>query len=234
MENKNRPIGIIGAMSAEVEGLISKLENHKSEVVGGIEFHTGRIFSKDVVIAQCGVGKVFAAMCCEAMIIKYSPRLIVNTGVGGAISSELSCADIVVATSLCQHDMDTTSLGEPRGIISGINKIFFDSDECASDILMAEAKRLGIPAKRGVIATGDLFVADSEKKNFIAQTFGASVCEMEGAAIAQAAYVSGVPFAVVRAISDGADGNSPLDFPTFLEIAVKSSESLTLALIEKY
>ena len=234
MENNNRPIGIIGAMTAEVEGLISKLEDHKSELIGGIEFHTGRIFSKDVVIAKCGVGKVFAAMCCEAMIIRYNPRLIVNTGVGGAISPELSCADIVVATSLCQHDMDTTPLGEPRGIISGIDKIYFEADEASANLLIAEAKRLGIPAKRGVIATGDVFVADAEKKKFISDAFGASVCEMEGAAIAQAAYVSKIPFAVVRAISDGADGNSPLDFPTFLSIAVKSSESLTLALIEKY
>ena len=229
-----RPIGIIGAINDEVSGLISRLANHKSEVVGGIEFHTGTIFSKEVVIAQCGVGKVFAAMCAEAMIIKYNPRLLVNTGVGGAIAEGLSYADIVVADRLVQHDMDTSPLGDPRGMISGINKIYFETDERAADILMDAAESLGIPAKRKTIASGDVFVADGELKAKIAKDFSAAVCEMEGAAVAQVAYVNGVPFAVVRAISDSADGNSPMDFPTFLKIAVKSSESLTLLLIEKY
>ena len=230
----DRPIGIIGAMSDEVAGLISRLENHKSEIVCGIEFHTGTMYSKSVVIAQCGVGKVFAAMCASAMIVRYRPRLIVNTGVGGAIAGGLSCADIVVADKLVQYDMDTSPLGDPVGMISGINKIFFEADQAAADLIMTEAERLGLPAKRATIATGDKFVADSELKKKISDGFGASVCEMEGGAIAQAAYVAKTPFAVIRASSDSADGNSPMDFPTFLKIAVKSSESLTLALIEKY
>ena len=234
MEIYMGPIGIIGAMSDEVSGLISRLQNHKCEKVGGIEFHTGTMFSKNVVIAQCGVGKVFAAMCAEAMIIKYNPSLLVNTGVGGAIAEGLSCADIVVADKLVQHDMDTSPLGDPKGMISGINKIYFEADTRASDILLDAAANLGIPAKRKTIASGDVFVASGELKSKIASEFSAAVCEMEGAAIAQVAYVNSVPFAVVRAISDSADGNSPMDFPTFLKIAVKSSESLTLALVEKY
>lgn len=228
------PIGIIGAMSDEVDGLIARLDGHREESFGGIKFHTGTIFGKPVVIARCGVGKVFAAMCTTAMIIKYSPRLIVNTGVGGALSRELSCADIVVATRLVQHDMDTSPLGDPVGLISGINKVYFDADKRAAEVLMSAAEKLGIPAKRGVIASGDQFVASSAVKDRIVSAFGADVCEMEGAAVAQAAFVGGTPFAVVRAISDGADGNSPLDFPTFLSIAVKSSESLTLALIKEF
>lgn len=228
------PIGIIGAMNDEVDGLIARLDGHAEELVGGIKFHTGTIYGKPVVIARCGVGKVFAAICTTAMIIKYSPGLIVNTGVGGALSPELACADIVVATRLVQHDMDTSPLGDPVGLISGINKVYFDADERAADVLMRAAESLRIPAKRGVIASGDQFVADKESKNRIVSAFGADVCEMEGAAVAQAAYVNGTPFAVVRAISDGADGNSPLDFPTFLSVAVKSSESLTLALIKEF
>ena len=227
-------IGIIGAMTDEVREIISHLENETVETVSGIEFHTGNLFGKNVVIARCGVGKVFASMCATAMIIRYSPRLIINTGVGGALSSELSCADIVVATRLVQHDMDTAPLGDPVGMVSGINMVYFDADERAADVLMSAAKKLSLPAKRGVIASGDQFVASKETKDRIVSTFGADVCEMEGAAIAQAAYVSGTPFAVVRAISDGADGNSPMDFPTFLSIAVKSSESLTLAFVEAF
>ena len=229
-----RPIGIIGAMNDEVSGLISRLEGHETEKVGGIEFHTGSIYSKKVVIAQCGVGKVFAAMCAEAMIIRYSPSIIVNSGVGGAIAGDLKCADIVVADRLVQHDMDTSPLGDPRGMISGINKVYFDADERAADILMDAAAKLNISAKRATVASGDVFVASAQKKADIASSFSAAVCEMEGAAIAHVAFVNGTPFAVVRAISDSADGNSPMDFPTFLKIAVKSSESLTLAFIEKY
>ncbi len=228
------PIGIIGAMSDEVAGLISRLDNPSSELVAGIKFHTGTIFGKKVVVAQCGVGKVFAAICATAMIIRYSPRLIVNTGVGGALSHGLACADTVVAEKLVQYDMDTSPIGDPIGLISGINRIYFDADERASDILVSSAEKLGILVKRGIIATGDKFVADAQTKKYIVDNFSADVCEMEGGAIAHAAYVAGTPFAVVRAISDGADGNSPLDFPTFLAIAVKNSQALTLALIEKF
>ena len=229
-----KPIGIIGAMAEEVEGLIAKLDKHECECCAGIEFHTGELYSKPVVIAKCGIGKVFSSMCATAMIIKYSPRLIVNTGVGGALNSSLACADIVVANRLCQHDMDSSAVGDPLGLISGINKIFFDADERAINILYESAKELSIPAKVGIIASGDKFVADDTTRKYIIENFNADVCEMEGAALAQVAFVSGTPFAVVRAISDGANGDSPLDFPTFLKIAVKSSEALTLALVSKY
>jgi adenosylhomocysteine nucleosidase len=227
-------IGIIGAMDAEVRGIISKLDFHKTEKVGGIEFHTGNLFEKKVVIARCGVGKVFAALTAEAMIIKYSPDLIVNTGVAGGLDSSLATADIVAAEKLCQHDMDTSPLGDPKGFVSGIEKIFFDSDARALDILSSSGNELGITVKRGTVATGDVFVADDMTRQRIISDFGASACEMEGAAIAQAAYVNGVPFVVVRAISDGANGDSVMDFPTFLGVAAKKSEALTLSLIEKY
>lgn len=228
------PIGIIGAMGDEVAGLISRLEDPASEIIAGIKFYTGTIFGKKVVVAQCGVGKVFASMCATAMIIRYSPRLIVNTGVGGALSRELACADTVVAERLVQYDMDTSPIGDPIGLISGINKIYFDTDERASEVLYSCACELGIPVKRGTVATGDKFVADALTKRYIVDNFSADVCEMEGGAIAHACYVAGTPFAVVRAISDGADDNSVLDFPTFLAIAVKNSQALTLALIEKF
>ena len=229
-----RPIGIIGAMDPEVEGLIARLDNRAEEVVAGIKFHTGTIFSKPVVIARCGVGKVFASMCATAMIIRYQPILVVNTGVGGALSESLACADTVVATRLVQHDMDTSPLGDPVGLISGINRVFFDTDERASNIVVEAAESFGIPVRRGIVATGDRFVADSETRERLRTLFGADVCEMEGGAIAQAAFVSGTPFAVVRAISDSANGSSVLDYPAFLKIAAESSERLTLALIEKY
>lgn len=227
-------IGIIGAMSAEVEGLISMLEGDVSETVSGIEFHTGNLFGKRVTVAKCGIGKVFAAICTEAMIMKYSPSLIVNTGVGGALSGELKPTDTVIAVNACQHDMDTSALGDPKGLVSEINKIYFDADGRAVEILKSSAGELGIRAICGTVASGDRFVADREEKGRIASDFGAVACEMEGAAVAHCAYVNETPFALIRAISDSADGDANMDYSEFLPLAAKISTSLTLALIKAY
>ena len=232
--NMNDCIGVIGAMDAEVKDLISKLEGHSIKTLGGIEFHTGRLFSKNVVIARCGVGKVFAAMCAQAMIIGFSPRLIVNTGVAGALAEGLDTGDTVIASRLVQHDMDTSTLGDPKGLISGINKIYFDADERAVKILCEEAERLGIKTIAATVASGDVFVADKLSRERIKETFDASACEMEGASIAQVAFVNSTPFAVIRAISDNADGNSAMSFPTFLAAAAKTSQRLTEAIITLY
>ena len=228
------PIGIIGAMDDEVKGLIARLNGGSEKEILGIKFYTGTIFDKSVVIAKCGVGKVFAAMCATVMMLEYKPRIIVNTGVGGALASDLVCGDTVIATKLVQHDMDTSALGDEVGMISGINKVFFDADERARETLLSAAQRLGLGARLGVIASGDRFVCSRDDKSTIVKKFGADVCEMEGAAIAHAAYVGGTPFAVVRAISDGANEEAMLDFPTFLKMAVKNSEALTLEFIKEF
>ena len=227
-------IGIIGAMLPEVEAIIAALDNHECECVSGIDFHTGKIGAKTVAVAKCGIGKVFAAICAEIMILKYSPRLLVNTGVGGALAAGLSTGDIVIADSLCQHDMDTSPIGDPKGLVSGINVIYFESDKRASEILLSSAAELGLTARLGRIATGDKFIASSADKDRIIADFSADACEMEGCAIAQTAFVNNTPFAVVRAISDSADGEATMDYPTFLGIASRNSTNLTLSLIEKY
>ena len=227
-------IGIIGALDDEVREIISRLDGRKTETVGSIEFNTGRLYGKNVVVARCGVGKVFAAICAEAMIIKYSPRLIVNSGVGGALDKSLRPLDIVFADKLVQHDMDTSAIGDPIGLISCINRVYFETDERAREILTDVAKEQGINYLVGTIATGDKFISDKADKDRITELFGASACEMEGGAIAHTAFVNGVPFMVVRAISDSADGDACMDYPTFLPIATKVSTALTLALIEKY
>ena len=227
-------IGIIGAMEPEVFSLVEKLEDKKIDTVSGIDFYSGKIFDKKVVIARCGIGKVFAAICAEVMILNYSPSLLVNTGVGGALSLGLSTGDVVVADKLCQHDMDTSAIGDPKGLVSGINKIFFDADGRAVKILSDEAASLGLNCLVGIVASGDNFIASAEDKKRIVNDFNACACEMEGAAIAQVAFVNSVPFAVVRAISDSADGEATMDYPTFLPIAAANSAKMTLSLIEKY
>ena len=227
-------IGIIGAMDDEVRELISMLQGRSTEVVGSIEFNTGSLYGKNVVIARCGIGKVFAALCAEAMIIKYSPDLIINSGVGGALDKSLRPLDIVFADKLVQHDMDTSAIGDPVGLVSGINRFYFETDARARDILCESAGKLGINYVVGTIATGDKFISDKADKERITALFGASACEMEGGAIAHASFVNGTPCVVVRAISDSADGEATMDYPTFLPRAAKISQSLTLSLVEKY
>lgn len=227
-------IGIIGAMQPEVEAIIASLTERETETVSGITFHTGLISGKRVAVAKCGIGKVFAALCAEIMILKYSPDLLVNTGVGGAIGGGLCCGDVVIADRLCQHDMDTSAIGDPKGLVSGINMIYFEADPRAREILMEQGRALDLAVKSGTVATGDKFIADASDKQRIATDFAASVCEMEGCAIAQTAFVNGTPFAVVRAISDSADGEATMDYPTFLSIAAANSTKLTLSLVEKW
>ncbi len=227
-------IGVIGALSEEVEWLISLMEDAASERISGIDFYTGIIKGKRVAVARCGVGKVFAALCAEAMIIKYSPSLIVNSGVGGALARGIGTGDVVIAERLVQHDMDTSPLGDPKGLVSGINIIYFDADRRAVEVLSFAAERLGVKCLVGTVASGDRFIADRADKERIVSEFSASACEMEGAAVAHVAYVNEVPFAVIRAISDSADGDASMDYPTFLPIAARVSGELTLALIEEY
>ncbi len=227
-------IGVICALNEEAEALISNMQDCVAENCGSISFVRGRLCEKDVVVARCGIGKVFAAMCAEAMIIKYNPDLIINSGVGGSLSDELECLDIVVAARALQHDMDTSALGDEKGLISGINKIYFDADKRALDILQKKGLILGVKVKTGVIASGDKFVSARDEKLAIANTFGASVCEMEGAAIAHVAYVNGIPFCIVRAISDSLSGKAAMDYMEFMPKAAEISAKLTMLLIADY
>ena len=164
-------IGVIGALSQEVGNLISTLRDAKCESYSGIDFHAGKIGEKSVVVAKCGVGKVFAAICAEAMILKYSPKLIINTGVGGALDKTLKTGDIVIAKSLVQHDMDTSALGDPKGLVSGINTVYFEADSRAVSILQDAAAALSLSYLSGTVATGDKFISDCSHKERIAGDF---------------------------------------------------------------
>ena len=219
--------GIIGAMRIEVETIKSLMENKSVETISGVEYVKGTLHGKDVVIAVCGIGKVAAAMCTQTMILKYAPDRIINTGVGGSLSTKLAIGDVAVAESLVQHDMDTSPLGDPVGLISGINVIKMPADEKVVEMLIRGVEALdGIKALKGVIASGDQFIASEEKKKFIVDNFGALVCEMEGASIAQVCYTNGVPFGVVRAVSDCADGSSHMDYGEFLPIAAANAAKI--------
>ena len=219
-------IGIIAAMDVEMKSLRSYMENTETEVISGIRFVRGTLEGKDVVTAVCGIGKVFAALCAQTMILHYQPRCIINTGVAGTLTDALTIGSIAVSSAVVQHDMDTSPLGDPVGLISGINKVELPADRLLTGQLSACAKVMGIKTATGVIASGDQFVACAERKAFIVEHFKAIACEMEGAAVGQVCYVNKIPFCVLRAISDSADGSSHMDYPTFVQMAAEQSVAL--------
>ena len=229
-KNYNR-IGIIGAMRVEIEALAAAMENPKTEVISGIEFRSGILCGREAVLAVCGVGKVFAALCAQTMILRYGVDAVINTGVAGTLSGELSIGDIAVAADVVQHDMDTSPLGDPVGLISGLNIVHMKTDGALADAVVSAIDRLGGKSLRGTIATGDVFVADAAKKAYIRDTFGAVACEMEGGAIGQVCTVNEVPFVIIRAISDGGNEDSPMDYPTFVKMAAARSAAVVQAVL---
>ena len=223
-------IGIIGAMKPEVEYLSHLIVDMTTETVSGVEYRSGKIGKTDVVIAQCGVGKVFAAVCAQTMILRYHPDVIINTGVAGTLTKKLGICDICIAKQVFQHDMDTSPVGDPVGMLSGINMIYLPCDSGTVETLLAIAGKAKIKAAVGTVASGDQFVATDDVRLRIMGTFEADACEMEGGAIGQVCYINKTPFAVIRAISDSADGESSMDYPTFLGIAAMTSATL----VEEY
>lgn len=223
-------IGIMGAMDVEVEGLKRLLHGVSEEKISGISFVKGTLYGKDTVVAKCGVGKVCAAICAQAMIMAYKPDAVINMGVAGGLDKKLNIGDIVIASGVVQHDFDITALGQPKGYLSEIGLIEIPTDAEISDILRNSAEEIGLKCLLGVVASGDIFVSDEDKKCFIKDTFSAKACEMEGASIGQVCFVNGTPFGVLRAISDGANGDANIDFPTFAKMAAENS----IKVIEKF
>ncbi len=226
--------GIIAAMAIEAEQIIAAMENTTAEEWGSIRFHCGNIGVHRVVCAVCGIGKVFAAMCAQTMIVRYAPDVVINTGVGGTLTRRLTVGDIAISTDVVQHDMDTSALGDPVGMISGINRVHLPADCALGEKIAAIAEKSGIRCVLGTIASGDRFVADGGLKHQIVERFDAIACEMEGAAVGQACFVNGVPFAVVRAISDDADGGACEDYPAFAAAAAKKSAQTVITLVREW
>ncbi len=214
-------IGIIGAMQMEVDALQAAMEHPVTETVSGITFVQGTIGTHEVVAAVCGIGKVFAAMCAQTMILRYAPQYIINIGVAGTVSKGLKVLDIAVADRVCQHDMDTSPLGDPVGLISGINQIYFAADACLVQTIASAAEARGVHTVIGTIASGDQFIHTQEKKDWIHHTFHAAAAEMEGGSVGHVCTVNNVPFAVLRTISDG-DGGT-MDYNTFAKKAALQS-----------
>ena len=228
----NNLIGIIGAMDIEVDALIEAMDGIEEKIISSIRFVKGKLFGKDVVVAKCGIGKVFAAICTQTMILEYNPCVIVNTGVAGSLENGFNVLDVAVAKSVVQHDMDTSAIGDPKGLISGINVIYIDTCEKVSNTLKKASLSVECNVKEGVIASGDKFMADASEKESINKEFGAIACEMEGASVGQVCYVNKVPFGILRTISDG-DG-AEMDYMTFAPKAAMQATKIVKEFIKIY
>ena len=217
-------IGIIGAMDVEVDALKQSLTDTTEEIISNISFVSGKLSGIDCVIAKCDPGKVNAAICAQAMIMKYSPEMIINVGVAGSLSNNLDIGEIAVGQCSVQYDMDTTALGDKKGFVSGIGMIEFACDEkIVKKLLKAGEGCSDLKCRVGKIATGDRFVADDKIKEEIVNEFGCIACEMEGGAIGHVCVANKVPYGILRSISDKADGSSHMDYPAFTKLAAKNS-----------
>ena len=225
-------IGIIGAMDIEVEALKKRAVNTTTATLAGIAFVCGEIENVQVCIAQCSPGKVNAALCAQLMIDRFDVECVINIGVGCSLSDEVMMKNIVIASDVCEYDIDITALGEPRGFINGLNTIQIETDRTLSEQLARAAITGGEKIHRGTIASGDTFIASAEMKRELAAQFGAICGEMEGGAIGHVCAANGVPFAVLRSISDGGDADAAMDFPTFKIIAAKVSTNIILNYIK--
>lgn len=228
-------LGIIGAMEVEVEKLRDMMENPQAQTVAGMMFYQGTIKGKDVVVVRSGVGKVNAGLCSQILVDKYHVDGIVNTGIAGSLKNEVNVGDIVLSTVAVQHDVDATGFGYPIGEIPQLGVKEFPADEHLR--MLAERcchkANPDIQTFSGRIASGDQFISSREKKNWIHDTFDAYCTEMEGAAVAQAAYLNQIPYLIVRAISDKADDSANVDYNEFEAKAVEHSVRLMAAMLEE-
>lgn len=222
----------MGAMPEEIEPILEKLESVKRHEVADNIYYTALYGSLDLVIAYSKIGKVFSALTAATMIERFGVRKMLFSGVAGAISPDLHIGDLIAATRLCQHDLDITAFGHPFGYVPE-GKVFVEADPHLLEVAASVAEKRGVKLKRGVVATGDQFVADAERKEWIGKTFGADALEMEGASVAVVCDAWSVPFFILRAISDAADMDAGFDFDTFLKSsAVKSAEFIFAMLDE--
>ncbi len=225
-------IAIMGAMPEEIEPIISKLENLKETQYAANKYYEGTYNGQEVVVAYSKIGKVFATLTATSLIEKFGCDTLLFSGVAGAISDELKVGDLIIAESLCQHDLDITAFGHPYGYVPE-GEVCIPTDVRLRDNAKKVAKQKGLTLKEGVIATGDQFVANAERKEWISKTFNADALEMEGAAVAVVCNALNVPFFILRAISDSADMDAGFDFDEFLESSAKISADFILSMVDE-
>ena len=227
-------LGIIGAMRQEIETLLEKMEDKTFRNIAGSAFCGGKLEGLDTVVVQCGVGKVNAALCAQILCDCFGVTHLVNTGIAGSLCAELDIGDLVVSRDAMYHDMDCHVVNYPVGQVPGMDVLAFPADEmlirCAFEA--AESVHPG-HTRVGRVASGDQFVADQAQKEAIIRVTDGLCTEMEGAAIAHTAYRNGIPFVILRAISDKADNSAEMDYPTFETLAAHRCAEVTTAMARR-
>ncbi|WML45479.1 5'-methylthioadenosine/S-adenosylhomocysteine nucleosidase [Neobacillus sp. PS3-40] len=226
-------IAIIGAMEEEVTLLRESIEDSRQEIVAGCEFTFGKMHGSDVILLRSGIGKVNAAMSTTILLEKYKPDCIINTGSAGGFNPLLNVGDAVISSEVRHHDVDVTAFGYEYGQVPQLPAAFL-ADEKLVAIAEAAAKEIEeIQIVKGVIATGDSFMNDPERVNFVRTKFeNLQAVEMEAAAIAQVAYLFNVPFVIIRSLSDIAGKESGVSFDQFLDKAALHSATLVMKMVE--
>lgn len=218
-------VGIIGAMEEEVNILKDKMSIDAVEKKASMEFFKGKLNEKKVVIVRSGISKVNAAVCTQILIDDFNVDCVINTGIAGSLQNKIDIGDIVISSDAMQHDVDATGFGYDPGVIPRMETSIFKADEKLIELAkkVCEAMIPEITAYVGRVVTGDQFISDREVKNKIESSFHGCCTEMEGAAIAQTAYLNNIPFVILRAISDKADDSATVDYPAFEKKAIEHS-----------
>lgn len=228
-------IGIIGAMDEEVQQIVNVMEVQKVESKASMTFNMGKLSGKDVVIVRSGIGKVNAAVCTQILVDDFDVDYVINTGIAGSLKSEIDIADIVISDDVLHHDMDASGFGYALGQIPRMETLSFKADEKLINLAKESCSHVipDVGVHIGRIVSGDQFISDKMVKDKIVSNFSGYCTEMEGAAIAQAAYLNNVPFLILRAISDKADDSATMDYPTFEAQAIKHSVLLIKELVDR-
>ena len=227
-------LGIIGAMDEEVTKIKEQMEQVQVKTKASMDFYRGKIKGKEVVVVRSGIGKVNAGICAQILVDDYRVDGIINTGIAGSLRSEINIGDIVISTDAVQHDMDAVAFGYPLGQIPRMDTLAFPADEKLIETAAQVCAKVNpdIRTWTGRVVSGDQFISDKATKDRIISNFGGFCTEMEGAAIAQAAYLNKIPFVILRAISDKADDSATMDYPAFEKKAIEHSVRLVLGMME--
>lgn len=221
-------IGIIGAMDEEVAALKEAMEAEETVERAGMTFVKGTLSGKEVTVVRSGIGKVNAGICAQILVSEFQADVLINTGIAGSLDARIDIGDMVISTDALYHDMDATAFGYPLGEVPRMELLAFPADERLVKLAVEanEEANPDIHTFTGRVVSGDQFVASDEVKGRILENFGGLCTEMEGAAIAHAAYLNKVSCVIIRAISDKADGSASEDYPAFEKKAIAHSVRL--------
>ena len=229
-------LGIIGAMEEEVRQLRDVMKVEEIRTKAAMEYAVGTLERTPVVLVRSGIGKVNAAVCTQILVDEFGVDAVINTGIAGSLQGKIDIGDIVLSTDVLHYDMDASVFGYAPGQVPRMDRLAFPADESMQEIAEACCRRVNpeIGVHRGRVVSGDQFVSSEEKKEWIRREFSGYCTEMEGAAIGHTAYLNGVPFLIIRAISDKADNSAVMDYPEFEAKAILHTVRLVRAFAEAW